>query len=95
MMSVPVIEAAISFSGGEMRQVLRGDGSDGFGLLERSDEGWKICIPDGARAECGGEPVDLQALRLEPSGERHLPYAFGRSASIDMAEFRFELRAAC
>lgn len=77
-----------------MRETLTMDRPIGFGLLERVDGGWELCIPDGARALCDDEPVDLRRLRLDPSGERHLPYDFARSARIDMAGFSFEVRRA-
>lgn len=88
------IEAAISSPEGEVRRLLRADRSHGFGLLEHDSGGWTLCIPAGAEACCEGEPVDLRALRLDPSGERRMPYAFGRTAEILMDGFRFEVRAA-
>lgn len=93
-MGVPTIEAALRTHGSETRTILSIDHASGFGLLERVGEGWALCIPDGARALFDDAPVDLRRLRLSPSGERQLPYAFDRSARIDMAEFCFEVRKA-
>ncbi|MBX3274295.1 MAG: hypothetical protein KF729_28775 [Sandaracinaceae bacterium] len=93
-MLLPTIEVALRSPGSEMRRTLSIDHADGFGLLERIGGGWALCIPDGARASFGDQPVDLRALPIAPSGERQLPYAFDRSARIDMAEFSFEIRAA-
>ena len=88
-MSVDTIEAAIfAAEGGALRRTLRLDHDAGFGLLERRDERWTLLVPHGASAEVEGEPVDLRALTLEPSGERRMPF-LGRSAEIIMAGFRF------
>lgn len=94
VMAIPTIEAALRCPESTMRETLTMDHSFGFGLLERVDGGWELCIPDGAQALFDDEPVDLRGLRLDPSGERHLPYAFDRSARIDMAGFSFEVRRA-
>ncbi|MCA9605823.1 MAG: hypothetical protein KC619_09535 [Myxococcales bacterium] len=93
-MPVPTIEAALRSPGSEMRTTLSMNCASGFGLLERVGEGWALCIPHGAEAVFDDGPVDLRQLRLTPSGERQLPYAFDRTARIEMAEFSFEVRKA-
>ncbi|HHH31819.1 MAG TPA: hypothetical protein ENK57_26190 [Polyangiaceae bacterium] len=92
-MSAQTIEAAIRFPDGEIRERLCVGQRRGFGLLEPAGDGWTLCIPFGAKASCEGVAVDLRALTIDASGERHFPYAFGHSASVDMAGVRFEVGA--
>lgn len=74
------------------KRVHLGEG-ESFGLLERVEGGWALCIPSGAHAEASVDqrPVDLDRLRLDPSGERRLELCEGLRARVWMGEFCFEL----
>jgi len=91
-MGAKAIEATIIPDRGvALRRTLRLESDGGFGLLERREEGWTVCIPHGARARLRGRPLDLHTLALEPSGERRIRLT-SEEIAVDLAGFRFEVR---